>query len=306
MRISWLAALAALPFAISCEKDEPIDDSGESDADTDSDSDSDTDTDTDTDTDQPLEAVAIGLQFEYGWTQDKGAKGIEYACYPDPKDAKNPICVYPVTVTLANADFFAQGSTEESQDADSCEFYSDMKVSEASLDAEGYDPGVPGGNGTTKTLWDSWEGTLVFDEKLIPADETECFNLDKATFPTGDPVDLLNGMHVGFGNGELSAYIEKHLGDATAKDYMDNVFSGYVAVNHPDGKGGIGPFVAYDWNENFLFEWDKDHVAVVDGDNNLQFVDTTGGFDLQGIVRSFPFWYEDFPNLDLTLMKETK
>jgi hypothetical protein len=305
MRTSLLAAFAAIPFIVSCEEDkEPGEESdADTDTDTDSDTDADTDTDTDTDTDPPLEAVAIGFYFEYGWTQDKG---IEYACYPNDKDPKKPFCVYPARITLANIDYFSD-TTEEDQDAHSCEFYADFgTIGNVTLAAEGYDPSGPGGNGTSKTLWGSWEGTLVFDEKNIPDDEVECFNLDKTYFPTGDPIDLLSGMHIGFGNGPLSAYIEKNLGTYTTSEYMDYVFSGYVAVNHPDGAGGIADFVAYDWNENFLFEWDANHLAVLDGKGNLQFVDTNIPVGLEGIVRSFPFWYEDFPNLDLTLMKEMK
>jgi hypothetical protein len=300
MRKAWLAALAGIPFAISCEDDKPID-SGEGDADTDTDSDTDadadTDTDTDTDTDPPLEAVAIGLQFEFGWDQNTG---IMNSCYPSD-DPKKPDCYVPnVLVTLPNIDFF--GGTLD-QDAAACEFIAVFKPEAATFPAETYDYAAGAPAGTTKTLWASWEGTLVFDETYIDkVAEPECFNLDTTLFPTGNPVDVFNGMHVGIGLGAMTDNMWEIFGTKTTTKYDDYLYTGFVAMNHPDGAGGID-FTGYDWNYNYLFEVDDKGVAIVDGDNLVP-VDITVPVNLRGIVRSFPYWYEDFPHLDFSILKD--
>jgi hypothetical protein len=300
MRNAWLAALAAIPFAISCEKDDPIDSDGEGDADTDTDSDTDadTDTDTDTDTDPPLEAVAIGLQFEFGWDQNTG---IMDSCYPDDTEKKGYYCLPPfVIVTLPNIDYF--GASLD-QDADSCEFIALFKPEPALFPAETYDYATGTPAGTTKTLWASWEGFLVFDETYIDkVKEPECFNLDTKLFPKGNPVDVFNGMHVGIGLGAMTDNMWDIFGTKTTSKYDAFLYTGFVAMNHPDGSGGID-FTGYDWNYNYLFEVDDKGIAVVDG-SNLVPVDISVPVNLRGIVRSFPYWYEDFPHLDFSILKE--
>src|SRR6185436_15114215 len=121
-------------------------------------------------------------------------------CYPTD-DPKKPYCPPPyVIVTLATADYF--GGTLD-QDAESCEFAALLNVSTATFPVETYDYDSGAPKGDSKTTWQSWEGTLEFDKTLIDQKkEPECFNLDTAYFPSGDPVDTLNGMHIGLGLGE--------------------------------------------------------------------------------------------------------
>jgi hypothetical protein len=320
MRTLWLAAFAAIPLSVSCGKDEGIDSNGESDADTDADADTDTDTDTDADTDiGPLDVAAIGIDYRFGWDQTKGmSTGF---CYQDStKDTDtDPDCYenYAI-ITLATIDYFGLNpdslTYDEDVDAETCEFAATLNVTPGTFPAEGYDNKAGEGTGVSKTMWASWTGTLDMDLAFF-ADyakkyEPECLNLDTAWFPSGDPIDYLDGMRIGLGVGQLT---EGQIRDDKTwwEDEAPYRFSVYTAINHPDGAGGV-TFTGYDWSYGYLYNWDEKGVFTdEDDDGFLDPIDVTIPVGLSGVVFSNSTWYEDFerggsPVLDLSLMKETK
>src|SRR6185436_3463382 len=102
------------------------------------------------------------------------------------KDPKKPDCYLRIAViTLADANYFSPSATDESQDADSCEFVALFKAADSVFPAMDYDYDTGTGGTNVKTMWDSYEGTIEFDAKFIdPVAEPECFNLDPFYFPS--------------------------------------------------------------------------------------------------------------------------
>jgi hypothetical protein len=310
MRLSF-AALAVPCFA-SCGEDQPPD-SEESDADTDADTDA--DSDSDSDTDEVFPVLAIGLDYRFGWDQTKGMS--KYWCYPDGDDKESdPDCFYPYAiVTLSTVAYFSLDPDdldfEQQVDAETCEFTALLNVSPSTFPAEGYDHEIPGPTGSTKTMWASWAGTLDIDEasfaKYAAKNEPECLHLDPEWFPSGDPIEYLDGMRVGLGVGELTdaQILDHQKGWEDEAPYRLDV---YTAINHPDVGGGV-TFVGYDWSYGHLWNWDKDLVMTdEDDDGFLDPQDVTVPIDLSGVVFSNANWLEDFERngeqiLDPSLLK---
>lgn len=304
-------SFVALPFFLSCAEDQAPGD--ESDADTDSDTDSDTDTDTGP---EMFPVLAIGLDYRMGWDQNKGLT--EYWCYPDGDDTDaDPECYYSYAiVTLTTLDYFSLDPDdldyEQQVDDETCEFSGILALEPGTFPAEGYDHDIPGGNGSTKTMWTSWVGTLDIDEKsyleYFEKEEPECLNLDPTWFPTGEPFEYLNGMRIGIGFGETT----EGLTYDDQKGWEEEApfrFAVYTAINHPDGKGGV-TFVGYDWSYAHLWNWDEEFVMTdEDDDGFLDPQDVSVPVDLSGVVFSNATWYEDFERngdqiMDMSLMKQ--
>ena len=288
IRSTFTLASILTIFALSaCDEDKGIGE--EADADTDADSDSDADTDADTDADAYFEPVAIGFKYVGGWDSTTGElvdymyQGKSYAPY--------------VLLVLADLDYFSATDSAE-QDAHSCEIYTSFYHGAASLTAETYDYGSGGGDSVT--LWNSWDGGLYFDESLMASDA--CWNLDPAQYTDGMPVDLFNGIHYGFGFGPISQSLIDLFGKDFA-DVEDSMFGIYQAVNHPDGSGGYD-FIAYDWGYSNLYTWDSDTHEIDVDDKGFLVTGNIGDPNPQGYVSSGSYWYEDFPNLDLSMLKD--
>ncbi len=269
----------------------------DTDTDTDSDTDSDTDTDTDTDTDADyFEPVAIGLEYTGGWdpvTDELTSyffDGYEYGNY--------------VLGILADTEFFSLSGDD--QVGHYCEIVFEFDWAPSSF--KSYGPGNPDGAnpwatpGDQALTWGEYEGTLTY---LYATDDTlaVCENLDPATWTDGSPYATFDQMHYGVAFGALSPYLEDLFGEDTMAEAEDSLFTSYTAINHPADGGGL-EFFGYDWVYSFLFAWDDTtHEVEVDADDYLVYTPHYDG-GAGGYVRSGAYWYEDFPNLDLTAMAD--
>jgi hypothetical protein len=104
-------------------------------------------------------------------------------------------------------------------------------------------------------------------------------------------------------------------------------FSMYTAMNHPNDESASGyDFVGYDWNSAFYVDADSSVcqdlvdeeteevygeacglVSVIEGEDGPVY--GAGNFNVDvgnryAYVQGGAWWYEDFPNLDLSIMGE--
>ncbi len=264
----------------------------EEDADTDTDADSDADSDTDTDTDtEPayFEPAAVGFELYSGWNAEFGQLS-DFTF-----DAGKTVFPPYVEVHFANLDFF--GATDaDIQAANDCIVYASFVFSNAKVEAYSYEDGF------SLASWGGWEGYLEFDSGNFESTDKEgnCTNWDPSIFPGGDPVETFSGMHFGVAYGGLTDYLASAWTDTTIEDYGDSMFTQFIAVNHPAGDGY--DFKAYDWTTGFLWEMDLDTAAVTVDDKGYLVLEDN--FDRGGYTSGSAYWYEDFPNLDYSLLKE--
>ncbi len=265
----------------------------EADADADADTDTDADSDADTDTDPVyFEPAAVGFELYGGWNAETGDL-IPYSL-DEGKTLYSPF----VLLSFANIDYFSATSADD-QAANDCLVYATFTYANADVQAYLYDDPDGGSLGT----WSGWEGSVEFDEGAFEADDIEgnCTNWDPAIYPGGGPIETFSGMHLGIAYGGFTDYLAEAWTETTIEDYGDFMFTQFIAVNHPDGAGGYD-FKAYDWTTGFMWEMDTDNGNVsIDDKGNL-----TGAsdFDVGGFTYGAAYWFEDFPNLDMSLLKE--
>lgn len=283
---SSLILLAAV--AVGCgTKDE---DTAGWDADADTDTDSDTDTDADADTDVSyFEPAAIGFEYVGGWDVDDGL--VNY--YSTDGTELPPY----VLVTLATVDYFGADS-DETRIAESCEIVAAFQHEEDdSFDLKSYDDGS-----APTEVYGQWSGTLQFTaDQLILTNNSNCTNMDPSVYEGGDPVATFADMTFGFGLGPITEYLLAPYDDEETKAILEgDGLAMYVAINHPNSTGGVD-FEGFDWSLSRVFQWDDSRTILVDDDSYLipSVTKTQGGY-----VQTYAYWYEDFPNLDLSKMKD--
>lgn len=275
----------------------------------DSDADTDTDSDSDTDVGDYLEVAAIGFAVRGVYDQenpttlggflfDDGNGGIGYS--------------YPyVVVKLATADYFGMSSDDPGYEDEYCSFiagYSHV-ASDGSGEEFDYDAGKGGTGGKLET-WGAYDGSL-----FIVADSMtdNCYNLDPAVFDGGDPINYMDGMRFGVAVGPLSPFLETTFSDNTTfSDIQDSYLTQFIAINHEDG------YHYYDWSAALLVDTDftecktidngtgaTDEICgllQVDGDQYV-LADATQS-PIHDYMTGFSYWFEDLPNLDLTILKD--
>ena len=108
---------------------------------------------------------------------------------------------------------------------------------------------------------------------------------------------------------------------------QQSYFTQYISINHPNEDGGY-KFIGYDWTSSIFVAADSEECAElestdpdgnpvseeycglveteeVDGGTNYVFGDVYDVVNPQyGYVQGSAWWYEDFPNLDLDIMKD--
>lgn len=322
--------LLGLPLATACG-DKGIEEEEEETTPQDTDIEDDSDT---TDTVEPLVPVAIGFELSAIWNEagNDGAGELAAYLYPDLSNTNGgiPLALSSgVTITLASVDFFSLGSSasDEDREMESCSVFADFAYSPTNLLAQDFDwTGGSGSAGTTVDLWGSFVGTLVM---RMDSASDRCGQLEE-----GHSLDTFDGMRFGIGFGQLSAYMT---GEFESTDWWADdaeaqaaYFTQYIAVNHPAASDLGYDFIAYDWTSSIMVDIDNDKCVdielgeVVDADpesttqvcGEIVTVEEDGGtvFDLADqtenvgtrsvYVQGNSWWYEDYPNLDLDLMKE--
>ena len=326
----WKALLLlGLPLAAACG-DKGIEEEEENEVE-----DTDIEDDTGTITQvEPLVPVAIGFELSAIWNEagNDGAGELSPYLFPDLNNTNGgiPLALSSgVTVTLASIDFFSLGSSASDEDRafESCSVFADFAYSPANLLAQDFDwTGGVGSAGTTVDLWNSFEGTLIF--RLDSASE-RCSQLDE-----GHSLDTFDGMRFGIGFGPLSAYQSGEFEStdwwADDLDAQGSYFTQYIAVNHPAETDLGYNFVAYDWTSSIMVDIDTEkcvdlesgEVVAADpesttqvcgeimtveeeGSTNYDLADQNANVGSRHVfVQGNAWWYEDYPNLDLDLMKE--
>lgn len=121
-------------------------------------------------------------------------------------------------------------------------------------------------------------------------------------------LDKFQGAHLGIGVGRMTDYLREAWSDQTLTDYGDFMLAEYVALNDKDGA-----FVGIDWTTAMEFEYDPDTQTlptVLDEDGNEVLVGMnvaslpSGATLSEGYLRSFSYWYQDFPLLDLDNLRD--
>jgi hypothetical protein len=283
---------------------------------------------------EPLVPVAIGFEYSGIWNEagNDGAGSLEPYLFPDLNNENGgvPFALGNlVTVTLASVEYFSLGSgaTDEERAFETCTVYADFAYSPANLLAQDFDwTSGTGSTGDNVDLWQSFEGTLIF--RLDSASE-RCAELDE-----GYSLDTFDGMRFGIGMGPLSTYMSGEFAStdwwADDLDAQGSYHTQYIAVNHPAETDLGYNFVAYDWTSAIMVNVDAEscvdaatgevitsdvesetkvcgEVMTVeeDGAANYDLADQNENFGSRNVyVQGSSWWYEDYPNLDLDLMKE--
>jgi hypothetical protein len=215
-----------------------------------------------------------------------------------------------VVITLATMDFFSMGSesTDADRNAEICEMYAYFVSlpADPALTANifDYDSGV-GSSGVAVAPWASYEGYLSI---IGYSTETACESIDPAIMP--DFIAPFNGMHFGVAFAELSPQFVELYAELLADDPDFPLYTQHIAINHPDGAGGYD-FIAYDWTAGTMFQHDattlEQPTEPCEDDPTASClipVDFSSTDPIVGYTRGYAYWYEDFPNLDLTILGE--
>lgn len=162
------------------------------------------------------------------------------------------------------------------------------------------------------TMYWSYDATLDLD---TDPGSTDCDELLDPTLwgENGEILlDAFDGAHIGLGFGAMTPYLAKAWefdspGTATL-DFLalaqPGMFAQYIAINDADGN-----FVADDWTTGIIWGTDDNGVPLMDKEGNyttVMAVDTLEpGADMpSGQLQSYAFWYQDFPLLDLSNLKD--
>lgn len=269
--------------------------------------------DDDTDSGTPptgnfFEPVAVGFEFQGGILSDGTLSGYRYP--GDPEDTTMEYIPYVVLTFASEAYFGAADAT--AQLPESCYAVALVDPLPAptvpSIPSFLFDPETSTPTSTPGLLTFSYEFPLSIDPiNSTCFDESEGGKLDPALWGPGGTVDLLdafNGAHFGMGFGPLTDYGLAAFGEETLTnpeydDFVNATFSEYIAINDAGGQ-----WAALDWNLGYLFQWNEvTHEVAVDADDLLTYIPLNGTIPT-GFIRSNALWYQDFPLLDLSNLKD--
>ncbi|MCO4748203.1 MAG: hypothetical protein KC912_25640 [Proteobacteria bacterium] len=236
-----------------------------------------------------LDPVAVGFEYEGGFVDG------EWSEWSADDGSGNLVTVPPaIYVTFTNAAYF-EATTAEAQQYHHCIVY-------ALVDGEtAIGTSIPTNGGA---VLNSWDIALAIDPASWTTDSDESCGvlLDPEVWGTNG-VDLQNaftGMHLGIGFGPMTTYLEDAWDETTLLDYGDAMFAEYIAMNDKNGA-----FVGEDWTTGLHWQWDdttKEPLAV-DGNYVPSDISTASSYP-NGFLRGSPFWYQDFPLLDLSNLKD--
>ena len=253
-----------------------------------------------------LDPAAVGFEF------DGVFDGANLGGYMTPDGAGGLVELPPlVLVTFANIDFFS-ATTEEDQLRNSCEAFAtfDVIAGESLL--------VPASmDGESVQVWNHFETSLSIIpgswqfEGDTPSDDGCAFALDSDLWGDGGS-ELLNSFttfRFGIGFGPLTEYLQSAWQDEagewaneTIEELSVGMMTSYIAINDAEGANdSTEAFEGFDWTTSVAFELDDTTGELVaDEEGLLQVIDVTGANETPvSYIRSFAYWYQDFPLLDL-------
>jgi hypothetical protein len=224
-------------------------------------------------------------------------------------------------VTLASVEYFSLGSdaTEEQREEETCTVYAWFDNGPANLLADDFnwDTGIGGMENYSSETWQAFEGILIFNLDTV---SDRCGELAE-----GHSLDTFDGMHFGLIFGKLSDHMTTEFEStdwwADDAEAQSAYFTQYIAVNHPNEDSDGYTFIGYDWNTSIYVEADPEECIIpegmteevcglvqteeVDGGTNYVFGDVYDAVNPRyGYIQGSSWWYEDYPNLDLDMMKD--
>jgi hypothetical protein len=239
-----------------------------------------------------LDPVAVGFEFEGGWN------GTEITNYSVDIDGEITELLPSVLITFTDADYFS-AEDAEGQIGHYCEVIALVTVT--TQRGEDLD--------TDESIWHSFEMSLAPVPDSWTGDfDTACGDLldeDVWGFEGETLFDKFDGIRFGLGFGPMTDYLRDAWSEESLADLGTSMVTEFIAINDADGN-----WVAEDWTTGVLFEMDEDGVleTTVDEDGNevLIGVDVSGVTSTMpaGYIRSFAYWYQDFPLLDLDNLKD--
>jgi hypothetical protein len=278
--------------------------------------------------------AAIGFEYIGNWDEEQDVL-VDYIQPGELMESGEDTAILSlVKMSLASADYFSMSSDDPDKEEELCTMYALFFHQSATIVAEefNWDSGS-GGTGTMVAPWAGYEGYLSI---LEDTQSDRCLELD----PDGDVTDAyetFNEMHFGIAFAGLSSYITAAYDEFAAEDAdfaaewettQYSYFTQYIAVNHPNSNEDSGyDFIGYDWTMGLYIESDKEQCEEI-VDANGEVLDTVcGKFGIEagsepgsysyvlddiydtteprfGYMSGNAWWYEDFPNLDLTMMQE--
>ena len=261
------------------------------------------------DADCPLDLDPVAVGFEFDGVFD----GSTLRGYSVDDGSGQLVELVPlVLVTFANADFFS-ATTDEDQLANSCEAYAtfDFIAGESQL------VGATMESSDTAVVWNHFDTSL----SILPSnwefegdselDNGCAFALDSEIWGNNgiDLLDAFTGVHFGIGFGPQTDYLasawQDDSGDWVNEEVEElsvGMMSSYIAINDAAGANNSSePFEGYDWSTSIAFEWNASTGAPVAGaDGLLQVIDVTDADETPvSYIRSFAYWYQDLPLIDL-------
>ena len=132
---------------------------------------------------------------------------------------------------------------------------------------------------------------------------TQCYNFDPAIWTNGEPREAFDGMRLGLGLGPLTPFLSEAWASETVMAYGGYMLSTYVAINRPDGEGGVD-FIAEDWTTALLWQWDVDSGEVLTNDEGVLMGQDISDPVLSGWLSCYPYWYQPLDELELGLLQE--
>ena len=163
-------------------------------------------------------------------------------------------------------------------------------------------------------LWQSYDFAVTTDPARFAHSCGEPFDEDADGYPTRenwgedgqDLIDKFLGAHVAIAFAPMTEYLQgafENAGgfDQLPEDQQNAAFAMYIAIND---KGGN--FVAEDWTIGYTFEWDEETMIAPFDNGSLTFkpAETVDGWLTSSYVRSFAYWYQDFPLMNLDNLKD--
>lgn len=232
--------------------------------------------DDDDEDDGRFEPVAVGFVFDGVILSDGTITG-----YTLPDGTEAPPTVI---LRLASEKYFTTGD-----DTQVCQAWGEWAP-------ELREEPLPTANGMP--VWNSYEAPLELQYH-------NCVNLTEDWGEDGIRVaEVFHGMRLGLAFGPMTDYLRDAWNEANLEKYGDSMMAQYVAINDPEGN-----FVGEDWTTSILWQYDAlTGELVADDEGVLQPISVKGlppGAAVpEGYIRSWAYWYQDFPLMDFDKLKD--
>ena len=232
-----------------------------------------------------FEPIALSVGYTGGWDEYQDAL-MDWAYKGEGYDGY-------IKLTLVSARYFELSPDDPAREDEFCEIRALYHAAPAALEAASQSDDTPA------VLRAGFEGHLEIYGFL----GTQCYNLDPAVWENGDPQAVFDGMRLGLGFAELTDFLADAWTDDTLAFYGNYMLAAYVAINQPDGAGGVD-FVARDWSTALLWQWDAASGEVLINDEGALMGQDINDPLLSGWVSCYPYWFEDLSRFDLSRLRE--